>query len=159
MANQFGASRRHFPPRGVLTKPPPAKALLNQHTAAAKHRLLVPRRAARPQPTVPRRPADEPVPLSFSQEQMWLHGELAPEVPLYTESLTIHRHGPLDAEAFAASFDEIIRRHDIWRTTFEWSNGQVIQQARKDCRPRVQFVDLRSLPSNEREVAALQMAM
>jgi hypothetical protein len=108
---------------------------------------------------IPRRPADAVVPASLGQEQLWLHSQLAPELPLYTESLTIRRNGPLDREVLVACFREIVRQHEIWSTTFRWSGGQLVQQVRADHEPRIRVADLRHLPEAEREVAALQLAM
>jgi hypothetical protein len=54
--------------------------------------------------------------LSFEQEQVWLHGQFAPGVPLYHESLILGFRGLLDQEILKRSFDEIVRRHEILRT-------------------------------------------
>ena len=37
----------------------------------------------------PRRIPGEPVPLSFGQEQLWLHSQLATGSPLYNEPVTV----------------------------------------------------------------------
>ena len=117
---------------------------LRGHTTSAAERL-------------PRRPSGSAVPASFGQEQIWLHGQLAPDLPLYTESLTIHHRGPLDPQALSRSFDELVRRHEIWRTTFVWSNGQLRQEVHSPA-PRLSLTDLRHLPPGEREPAALKLA-
>jgi hypothetical protein len=98
------------------------------------------------------------VPVSFGQEQLWLHSQLAPEAQLYTESLTIRRNGLLDRDALVASFREVARRHEIWSTTFGWDRGQLVQQVLAHIAPRVRAADLRHLPENEREASALQLA-
>jgi len=93
---------------------------------------MAPAAAAKARNTIPRRPAGEVAPVSFGQEQIWLHSQLAPDVPLYAESLTIRRNGQLDANAFVTSFREIVRRHEIWRTTFSLVDGeptQIVHQA------------------------------
>lgn len=126
--------------------------------ASLKRTVVLKRPAARPERKIPRRPADEVAPLSFGQEQIWLHSQLAPDAPLYTESLTIRRRGGLDPEALAACFDEIVRRHDMWRTTLAWADGRLIQQVHPDSRPRLRLADLRHLPAEEREPAALRLA-
>ncbi len=107
---------------------------------------------------IPRRPANEAAPLSFGQEQLWLHSQLAPHAPLYTESLTIHRRGSLDPDALVTSFDEIVRRHEIWRATLAWANGELIQEVTPGHEPRLRLDDLRHLPEGEREANALQLA-
>jgi hypothetical protein len=55
-----------------------------------------------------------PVPLSFSQEQVWRLDQTAARLaPLHNESITIHRHGLCDIPTLERSFAEIIRRHQI----------------------------------------------
>lgn len=114
--------------------------------------------AAARKPSIPKRPAGEPAPASFGQEQIWLHSELAPEVPLYTESLTVHCNGPLDAPALAGRFREIVRANEIWRTTFAWPDGQLVQRVHPYTGFDLPLVDLRSVPEGEREAAALREA-
>jgi surfactin family lipopeptide synthetase A len=138
-------------PKAQADRASGTRALLLRRSAAGRER-----RNARGK--IPRRPADEVAPVSFGQEQIWLHAQLAPEVPLYTESLTIRRNGPLEPDALVTSFREIVRRHEIWRTTFVWSHGQLIQQVHPDSEPRIRVADLRHLPPHDREPSALQLA-
>lgn len=126
--------------------------------ASGKRRLVLQGAPRDAHPTILRRPAGEIAPASFGQEQIWLHSQLAPELPLYTESLTIRRRGPLDPDALIASFREMVRRHEIWRTTFGWSQGQLIQLTHPDREPDIRVTDLRHLPQVEREPAALLLA-
>jgi hypothetical protein len=123
-----------------------------------KRTLVLQRPAASPQRKIPRRPANEVAPVSFGQEQIWLHGQLVPDVPLYTESLTVRRNGLLDPAALVRSFREVVRRHEIWRTTFVWSHDQLMQHVHPDREPRIDVVDLQHLQQDEREGAALQLA-
>ena len=74
--------------------------------AEARQRLLErmlsgeasPAAAAGPEPIGRRDPA-LPVPLTAEQGQLWLHAQMAPEMPLYNESITIHRLGRYDHAA------------------------------------------------------------
>src|SRR5262249_23747265 len=59
------------------------------------------------------RPQDVAAPLSFSQEQVWLHAQMAGDVPFYNEPVTIHRRGLLDVAVLERCLLEIIRRHEI----------------------------------------------
>ena len=36
------------------------------------------------------RPKGERIPLSHAQEQVWVHAQMAPGIPLYNEPVTIH---------------------------------------------------------------------
>src|SRR2546428_11250532 len=85
------------------------------------------RAAPKTAPSIPRREHGERVPLSFAQEQVWLHAQLAPDLPLYNEPVTIHYTGPLDVAAFERAFNEILRRHEAWRTSFGIVDGRPVQ--------------------------------
>ena len=105
------------------------------------------------------RPHGIPIPLSFAQQQIWLHGQMASDVPFYNETMTVYRHGPLDLATLERCLLEIIRRHDIWRTTFEVIRGEPVQIVHPT--PRMiplPLVDLRKLPEPEREAEAMRLA-
>jgi hypothetical protein len=125
--------------------------------AQVKRTFVRRRPAARPERRIPRRPAGEAAPLSFGQEQLWLHSQLAPDAPLYTESLTLRRTGPLDPELLSECFAEVTRRYEIWRTTFPRRDGHLVQEVR-DGGPRLAVTDLRHLPDGDREAHALRLA-
>lgn len=99
------------------------------------------------------------VPLSLSQEEIWrqtLDGINKP--PFYNESITIHRQGPLDVDALQQSLTEIVRRHEIWRTTFDNVDGQphqIVHPAPKSF-PMSRY-DLRALPESQKEKEAIQL--
>src|ERR1700745_910691 len=69
-------------------------------------------------PTITRRPSAALPPLSFAQQQVWVHAQLAPDIPLYNEIMVLERKGPLIQKAVEQSFCEITRRHETLRTTF-----------------------------------------
>src|SRR5579863_2649515 len=69
--------------------------------------------------SIARRPGDESVPISYGQQQIWLHEQMASDIPFYNETMTIRRHGSLDVATLERCLVEIVRRHEIWRTTFE----------------------------------------
>jgi aspartate racemase len=97
-------------------------------------------------------------PLSFAQQQVWLHAQLAPDLPLYNEPLTIRRSGPLDAGALERALAEVIRRHQAWRTTFAVRDGEPVQVVHPPFVVSLPIVDLRALPAGEREAAAARLA-
>ena len=66
-----------------------------------------------------------PVPLSFGQEQIWLHGLMAPDLPLYNETIALHYRGALDSAIFAKSLAEMAERHDILRTSIQVLPGRL----------------------------------
>ena len=106
------------------------------------------------------RPRGNTAPLSLAQEQVWLHGQMAPPgVPVYNETLTIRRSGPLHVAALERTFAEIIRRHEIWRTTFELHEGQPVQVVHPaEGGFKIPLVDLRDIPELERDQEAVRIA-
>ncbi len=75
-----------------------------------------------------RRDKGEPARLSLMQEQLWkLETENPGIPPLYNESITIRRNGPLDRNLLEWSLAEIVRRHEIWRTSYEPVEGTPMQ--------------------------------
>ncbi len=82
-------------------------------------------RRSRPRFRSERNPAPLPSPTANSKcgcTRSWP----AP-ILIYNEPITIHRHGELNVSALERSFAEIVRRHEAWRTTFQWEGDQVVQ--------------------------------
>ncbi|HTC33309.1 MAG TPA: condensation domain-containing protein [Bryobacteraceae bacterium] len=108
-------------------------------------------------PLIPRPPTAE-VPLSPDLEQLWLHDRLAGGAPVNNESFTIHKYGPLDPRILERCFNEIVRRHAIWRSAFPMSDGKITQRIEADGRVLLPLVDLSQLPVQEREEEAVRIA-
>jgi len=107
---------------------------------------------------IPRRAADALVPLSFAQQRVWLHAQLAPQVPIYNEPMTITRTGALDMAVLERCMLEIVRRHEIWRTTFDTVDGQPVQVVHPvPASFSLPVIDLRSLPEGDRQSEALRL--
>lgn len=104
------------------------------------------------------RPAEEPVPLSFGQEQLWFLTQLAPDAPVCNEPLTIRHTGPLDVEALERTLTEMTRRHEVWRTGCTIRDGTPSQFITAPAPWRLRVVDLGELPEQDREPKALGIA-
>ncbi len=107
-----------------------------------------------------KRPSGEtPLPLSLAQEQVWRLDQTAGKLaPLHNESITIHRRGPCDPAVLERSLTEIIRRHEIWRTTFETVAGKPFQIVHPAERFNLPVSDLRTLSASDREKKARDLA-
>jgi amino acid adenylation domain-containing protein len=112
---------------------------------------------ARAAGVITRHTPGSPTPLSFGQEQVWFLAQLAPDKPVYNECVTIHLPGPLDVTALEQSFNEIIRRHEAWRTSFPIVDGQPMQMIHPPSTLKLPVVDLEYLPEAEREAEALRL--
>jgi len=85
------------------------------------------RRLARLQnqsPRLSRADFDGPPPLSFAQERLLILEQNEPGAPYYHVPLTWNIRGKLDIAHLEKSFDFLVQRHDILRTSFPASaNG------------------------------------
>ena len=108
--------------------------------------------------TIPRHAEEGPAPLSFEQQQWWRIAQLAPDSPVVHESVTFYLPGLLDVGALEQSLNEIIRRHEIWRTNFWIEDGQPIQKVQQAQMLTLPVVDLRDLSKAEREGVGRKLA-
>ena len=95
--------------------------------------------------------------LSMAQEQLWYFSQFAPGSPVYNEAVTIRKDGPFDVDAFREAFREIVRRHEIWRSTYEVQDGAPAQVVHQVPELELPLVDLSHLhrPEAEREAACI----
>jgi hypothetical protein len=159
-----------FGAAGASRKPDPQPAQSSLQTlplpflSEAKRRLLEKYLSGEPAETagrnlIPSRPS-KIVTVSLGQEQMLKHEMAAVGTPpFYNESITIHRHGPLDTKVLQLALTEIVRRHEIWRTSYAKVTGQ-LRQIVHEVLPSfpLPMVDLRPLPHGDREAEARRLA-
>jgi amino acid adenylation domain-containing protein len=139
-------------PRGVLT------ASLQAELADHKPEILALLQAAvpvggRPPQLRPRSGTGLP-PLSFAQQRLWFLDRLDPGNLAYTMATSRRLPGPLDVAALRAGLDEIVRRHEILRTSFGLENGEPVQIIAAAAPGILPVVDLEMLPAAERGPAA-----
>jgi acyl carrier protein len=110
-------------------------------------------------PTITPLPAGEVAPVSFPQLQVWLHGQMALDIPFYNETMTVYRQGPLNPAVLSRCLLEIVRRHEIWRTTFEPRDSEPVQIVHRiPSTFPLPVKDLRKLTKPERESEAKRLA-
>src|SRR5262245_53487402 len=67
-------------------------------------------------------------PASFAQERFWFLHQMDPLSPAYNTGRAYLLRGPLDRSALERSVAEVVRRHEILRTTFaSRPDGQPVQ--------------------------------
>ncbi|MGZ6530113.1 MAG: condensation domain-containing protein, partial [Tumebacillaceae bacterium] len=98
----------------------------------------------------PRDPSVTPM-LSYSQQRLWFVFQLEPENPAYNISSDVRITGKADVEILERCFNEIIRRHEVLRTTFHNDNGVPVQQFHDDVKLTIPVIDLSDLPEAERK--------
>jgi len=72
-------------------------------------------------------PREGNLPLSFAQQRLWFLDQLDPGQPTYNIPKAIRLKGPLNQSALEQSFTEIVRRHEVLRTTFAAIGGEPVQ--------------------------------
>ena len=94
-------------------------------------------------------------PASFAQARLWFIEQLLPGASLYVIPLVLRLTGSLQLTHLDRSIQALIRRHEILRTTFDIVDGQLVQAIAPQLQVPLRLTDLRTLPANERENAAL----
>ncbi|MEO7332160.1 MAG: amino acid adenylation domain-containing protein, partial [Minicystis sp.] len=105
-------------------------------------------------PSITRVPRDKPLRLSFAQERLWFLAQLEPNSLFYNVSLGLRLGGRLDQGAMERALSEIVRRHEVLRTTFAAPEGQPVQIVQPEAPVPLPVDDFSALPPEEREVAA-----
>ena len=99
------------------------------------------------------------LPLSFAQARLWFLNQLEPNNPFYNELQALRLHGSVNLVALEKSFNKIIARHEALRTNFVPVDGQPVQVIAENLILSMPVVDLRDLPSSEREISAQRLAI
>jgi amino acid adenylation domain-containing protein len=104
-------------------------------------------------------PREGNLPLSFAQQRLWFLAQLVPDSPFYNMPAALHLTGPLDIAALSQACDEIVRRHEILRTTFPAVGGKPAQVIGPAFHVPLPQADLSALPPEAREREAGRLAL
>jgi amino acid adenylation domain-containing protein len=97
------------------------------------------------------------VPLSFAQQRIWFHEQLEPGSAAYNLLNAVRLTGRLDIDALEKSFGEIVRRHEVLRTTFQQSGHEPSQVVSSPAALSIKTVDLSALADPEQQSRILQL--
>jgi acyl-CoA synthetase (AMP-forming)/AMP-acid ligase II len=97
---------------------------------------------------------DEPLPASPAQERLWTLQRAVPDLPFFNILYALRITSPLDAKVLERSLDEIVRRHEILRTTIDVAGGRKIQVIAPQLTVPLAVDDLRKLSTSKKEAAA-----
>ncbi|HVG21000.1 MAG TPA: amino acid adenylation domain-containing protein, partial [Blastocatellia bacterium] len=100
---------------------------------------------------------DGELPLSFAQQRLWFINQMETGSSAYNVPYAVRLTGPLNVAALGRSLSEIIRRHEVLRTTFVSLKGrprQVIAEAGPLSLPTVDLSDMRR---DDREAEAQRL--
>ena len=108
-------------------------------------------------PSIVRVSRDQPLPLSYSQQRMWLMYRLAPEGTAYNMPFASRQMGPLNKSALRCTIDAICSRHEAFRTTFAMTGEGPVQIVSPFRPPHWVEVDLLRLPREQRRQEAARL--
>jgi amino acid adenylation domain-containing protein len=89
--------------------------------------------------------------LSFAQERLWFVDQLEPDTAAYNICGGVQLTGRLQVAALAQSLVELVRRHEILRTSFVQFDGEPAQQITTEAKLELPLVDLRGVPERQAE--------
>jgi len=116
-----------------------------------ERRLLDRSAAAAAKSRVPRRETQSPVPLSYSQELLWLLSQLDGGGVAYNAPAAFRLQGPIDYGALQQAIDGLVARHEILRTTYDLVDDRPMQIVAPSGSAELRLVDLSGLSESERE--------
>jgi len=91
------------------------------------------------------------IPLTSAQLQMWLMEQMTSVIPAYGLAVAYRLKGQLDVAALEASFNEVIKRHEILRTTFALNEGEPLQCIHCEYKIKIRVVRVDQMPRAESE--------
>jgi amino acid adenylation domain-containing protein len=107
---------------------------------------------------IPRRERGGPTPLSYAQQRLWFLNQLEPGNPFYNMPTLVRLRGSLDAGALRRALGEVVRRHEVLRTTFEVFEGQPAQVVAPPRESELPVIEPGGGDAAEREAEALSIA-
>ena len=94
---------------------------------------------------------ETPAPLSFAQERLWFLDQFEADRTVYIAPTAVRLTGSLDVITLQRSLAEIMRRHQVLRTTLTTLSGQPVQVIAPTLTVGLPLVDLQELTETERE--------
>ena len=100
----------------------------------------------------------DPVLASFDQQRLWFLDQLEPGLNAYNIPFAAFLRGNLRQDCLRSSLEELIKRHEILRTTFELREGDLVQRVGTTSPAMLTVLDVSELPLERREEQALLLA-
>jgi len=103
-------------------------------------------------------PRDQNLPLSFAQQRLWFVDQMQPGSSAFNIPAAVRLTGALNVAALEQGLNEIIRRHEVLRTSFQTVNNEPRQVIASELALPLTVRDLRPLAEIERESEARRLA-
>ena len=89
------------------------------------------------------------IPLSFAQQRLWFIEQLESGTSLYNVPTAVRLMGRLNVACLQDTLQEVIRRHEVFRTVFAVVEGQPVQVIVPDGQMTLSLIDLSAVPASE----------
>ncbi|MEM1391731.1 MAG: amino acid adenylation domain-containing protein [Cyanobacteria bacterium P01_H01_bin.150] len=139
----------------------PLRTVFESPTVAELEPILTKTSASNKGLTLPQiqpRTEGEELPLSWSQERLWFLNELEDSSSTYNIPGAISINGNLDIAPLSQAVSEIVRRHEVLRTSFQTKDGKAIQVIHPPMTMNLDVVDLQVYDQTERYTLLKQQA-
>ncbi|BCL39534.1 amino acid adenylation domain-containing protein [Nostoc sp. MS1] len=144
-------------PEGVLT------STLRQEIAGRKTEIIQFLQQAKQvkaahQSPIPKVSRDVELPLSFAQQRLWFLHHLSPDSRSYNALVSLRLNGSLNIAVLEQSLNELVRRHEVLRTTFPTVEGKPVQLIADPSTLILPVYDLQGLSTQEQTDRVRQIA-
>jgi amino acid adenylation domain-containing protein len=99
-----------------------------------------------------------PIPLTYAQQRLWFLDQFQPGVPAYNVCDADILDRDIDLPTLRRAATELVRRHELLRTTFPAVDGVPIQRIAPPAPFPIAYTDLSELPEEQREHEAYRLA-
>lgn len=97
--------------------------------------------------------------LPSAQERLWFLDKFTGDTPVYNRSLALRLTGTLNTRALQEALNEIIRRHEILRSSYPDREGRPTQLVARSLMLELEIHDLGHLPPGDRAAEARRIAV
>ncbi|HWW76138.1 MAG TPA: amino acid adenylation domain-containing protein, partial [Pyrinomonadaceae bacterium] len=114
-------------------------------------------RAGETPPPLAPRSHEQPPPLSFAQQRLWFIAQLEPDSPLYNNSHALRFVGELNVAALERTLAEVVRRHEVIRTSYAAVEGSPVQVIHPAGPLTLPLIDLSALAEAEQQALITEL--
>ncbi|HWX40673.1 MAG TPA: amino acid adenylation domain-containing protein [Blastocatellia bacterium] len=98
-------------------------------------------------------PRNQPLPLSLAQEAMWFFEQMDTGANAYALPAAFGLTGPLVLGSLEQGLNEVVRRHEVLRTSFPSDGGRPIQMISEFGHVALCLIDLTAVEAGDRDAA------
>jgi amino acid adenylation domain-containing protein len=103
-------------------------------------------------------PRREEMPLSYAQQRLWFADRLEPGNTVYNMPFQWRFEGEMHRSGLQYALNEMVRRHEILRTTFPVRNGMPTQKITAELELQLGEIDLQGFSPEEQEAQVKKIA-